>query len=383
MPPRRGGQPGLSPFSSEYEPTYAEAAPRRHFVLPGWLPAERGAVFVVTTFICLMIALAGSPGAHPGQTPTPARPTADSAAVAIVPTVAPTAVSAGIATVATGEPIATAAADVPAAAPTVAIPAEDDPRAILPRYRILSYYGHPGSAQMGILGEFELDEVTRQLRAEAEAYEAADPSRQVMPAFELIASVAQDWPGDNDTYLLFTGTDIIQQYVDYTAANGLLLILDIQIGHSNIVDEIDRVEKFLLYPHVQLAIDPEFSMPEGVVPGSQIGGIDAEDIVYAQNRLAQLTAINNLPPKVLIVHQFYEPMIRNDTILTAIPGVQLLIEFDGFGAPANKIAGYNQFIRDRPIQYGGIKLFYRQDSPLMTPADVVGLSPSPDLIIYQ
>jgi hypothetical protein len=41
------------------------------------------------------------------------------------------------------------------------------------------------------------------------------------------------------------------------------------------------------------------------------------------------------------------------------------------------------FIRDRPIEFGGIKLFYRQDDPLMTPADVVALTPSPDLIIYQ
>jgi hypothetical protein len=272
-----------------------------------------------------------------------------------------------------------------AVTPVVTQPAAaaTDPDAILPRYRILSYYGHPFNENMGILGEHSKEELLRLLQEEQAAYEAADPSRPVMPAFELIASVAQNWPADDDTYLLHTDVETIQEYVDFTAENGILLILDIQIGHSTVRAEIDKIEQWLLYPHVQLAIDPEFAMDEGVVPGTSIGGIDAADITYAQERLAKLALDNDLPPKVLIVHQFYEGMIRNSETLAPIEGVQLLIEFDGFGDPANKTVGYNMFIRDRPIEFGGIKLFYRQDDPLMTPADVVALTPSPDLIIYQ
>ena len=42
-----------------------------------------------------------------------------------------------------------------------------------------------------------------------------------------------------------------------------------------------------------------------------------------------------------------------------------------------------QFVHDRPIEFGGIKLFYKQDDPLMTPAELVALTPPPDLIIIQ
>jgi hypothetical protein len=139
----------------------------------------------------------------------------------------------------------------------------------------------------------------------------------------------------------------------------------------------------LLYPNVHLALDPEFAMAEGEVPGTSIGGIDASDVTYAQERLAKLSADNNLPPKVLVVHQFHEGMIVGSEALAPVDGVQLVIDFDGYGDPANKISGYNLFLQDRQIQFAGIKLFYKQDDPLMTPQEIVALSPPPDFVVYQ
>jgi hypothetical protein len=105
---------------------------------------------------------------------------------------------------------------------------------VLPGSRVVSFYGHPNSAQMGILGEFDLETVAAQLWEQAAAYAAADLSHPVVPALELIATVAQPLPGDDGTYLSYTGDEIIGQYSDYAAANGMLLILDLQIGHSTI-----------------------------------------------------------------------------------------------------------------------------------------------------
>jgi len=261
--------------------------------------------------------------------------------------------------------------------------ASTDPRALLPKYRILSYYGHPNSDTMGILGEYSKEDLLAKLQEEGAAYEAADPSRPVMLAFELIATVAQPYPAENDTYLTTTGDDLIQEYLDFATANNMILILDVQIGRSTVKAEIDKVEKWLLYPNVHLALDPEFAMAEGEIPGTTIGGIDASDVTYAQERLAQLATENDLPPKVLIVHQFHEEMIRGSESLAPVDGVQLVIDFDGFGDPANKVAGYNLFLQDRQIQFAGIKLFYKQDDPLMSPQDVVSLSPPPDFVVYQ
>lgn len=357
-------------------------------MLPGWIPSASILVTLLVLIVSLGIAATGGPSS-PGVNNNLAAP--DVAGAINTPTSEPAAPSPTPTEEPTPRPTAPPEGPTPTQLPGIAItpivtqPAASSthPDAILPRYRILSYYGHPFNENMGILGEYSKEELLELLREEQAAYEAADPSRPVMPAFELIASVAQNWPADNDTYLLHTDAETIQEYVDFTAENGILLILDIQIAHSTVRAEIDKIEQWLLYPHVQLAIDPEFAMDEGEIPGTSIGGIDASDITYAQERLAKLALDNDLPPKVLIVHQFYEGMIRNSETLAPVEGVQLLIEFDGFGDPANKTVGYNMFIRDRPIQFGGIKLFYRQDDPLMTPAEIVGLSPSPDLVIYQ
>ena len=60
-----------------------------------------------------------------------------------------------------------------------------------------------------------------------------------------------------------------------------------------------------------------------------------------------------------------------------------VIDADGYGAPELKIAVFNFLVRDEPLEFAGIKLFYKQDEPLMTPAEVLALTPSPDVIIYQ
>ena len=92
-----------------------------------------------------------------------------------------------------------------------------------------------------------------------------------------------------------------------------------------------------------------------------------------------MVAANGLPPKVLIVHQFREDMIKDKQTLRPVPGVQLVIDADGFGSPELKTSVYNILVRDEPVEFGGIKLFYKQDNPLLEPADVIGLNPSPDL----
>ncbi len=383
----RSGRPGPSPFSSEYR-EIAPPPPRRRLELPGWIPSASILIALLLLVVSLGIAVTGGPST-PGSNTNLTAP--EVAAGAETPTTAPVVPSPTPTEEPTPRP--TAPPEEPTPTPlsglaitpvvTQAAATSSDPDAILPRYRILSYYGHPHNDTMGILGEHSMEELLELLQEEQAAYEAADPAKPVMPAFELIVSVAQNWPADDDTYLLHTDAETIQEYVDFTAENGILLILDIQIGHSTVRAEIDKIEQWLLYPHVHLAIDPEFAMDEGEIPGTSIGGIDASDITYAQERMAKLALDNDLPPKVLIVHQFYEGMIRNSETLAPVEGVQLVIEFDGFGDPANKTAGYTQFIHDRPIEFGGIKLFYQQDDPLMTPAEITGLAPPPDLVIYQ
>ncbi len=257
--------------------------------------------------------------------------------------------------------------------------------AILPENRILSYYGFPGEPLMGILGEYPPDELLAILREEAAAYEAADPSRPVVLALEVITSIAQGWQGDDGDYLAYIGRDKLMEYIEFTKANDMLLILDMQFGRKTVQEEFEAVREFLLYPHVHLALDPEFAVDEGEVPSQVIGQIDAADVQYAMEELVALTEANNLPPKLLIVHQFVEKSITNRSDIELVPGVQFVLEVDGFGSPEAKRDTYAVITAGSPSEYYGFKLWYNPDNdyPLMTAAEVIALDPSPDLIIYQ
>ncbi|HET9661257.1 MAG TPA: hypothetical protein VFP05_13055 [Thermomicrobiales bacterium] len=254
---------------------------------------------------------------------------------------------------------------------------------LLPANRILSYYGFPTNELMGILGEHAKEDLLPLLQEQAAAYEAADPTRPVKLAYEVIASVAQRDAGADGNYLEYTDPAWIQEYIDYTAANDLLLILDMQYGRNSTEQEIDAVEEYLLYPHVHLALDPEFHVAEGEVPGEDLGQIDASDVDYALQRLAQLSADNGLPPKILIVHQFNVYSIANKDQIQEIDGVQFVLEVDGWGDPEMKQGTYDVIAGEVPFSFYGFKLWYQQDVPLMTPEEVLALVPPPDIVIYQ
>ncbi len=362
--------------------------------LPAWVPDDRAIGASIVLMLTLAIALLAGLGAR-GNLPT-LRPAAHRAASTTI--TAPTTVAqeaAPAATEAAPTPPAELAfaqgqSDEPTAEPTIPAPVVETPTpaptvdgALLPAYRVITYYGHPHDANMGIIGEYPKEEIASQLATLAADYEAADPSRPVKTAFELIATVAQRDPGPDGTYILDTDLPTLQEYVDYAAQHDMLVFLDLQIGRGTVQDEIEKVRPLLEQPHVHLALDPEFAIAPGETPGEHIGSLDASSIQYAQNYLAKLSADLGIPPKILMVHQFREDMIQNEDALAPVPGVQLVIDSDGYGEPELKTSVYDILVRDRPIEFAGIKLFYKQDHPLLTPQEILALVPSPDVIVYQ
>jgi hypothetical protein len=258
---------------------------------------------------------------------------------------------------------------------------------ILPYYRVVSYYGQPHNSSMGILGEYAVNDDLAGLQAalqeQAAEFELVDPSRPVKLAFEVIATVAQGDEMSDGSWLLSTDDPTIQRFVDYAAENDMLVILDVQIGRRGVPGELDLIRHWLEYPHVHLALDPEFAMAEGEVPGEQIGQIDAADVLYAQQFLVDLCAELGLPPKILIVHQFHYTMIKNKADVQPLPGVQLVFDMDGHGPPAMKYETYGVMNTQESIEFNGIKLFYQFDQPILSPEEVLALDPIPDVIIYQ
>jgi len=177
--------------------------------------------------------------------------------------------------------------------------------------------------------------------------------------------------------------EVINQVADWAEANDALLILDVQIGLSTVPEEVDALMPYLRRPYVHLALDPEFAIPSGHIPGQVVGTLDAAAIDGAVHTLSDLVASEHLPPKILIVHRFTDDMITNAWQISHDQNVQVITTMDGFGPPALKLAQYHAYVHDQPHQFAGVKLFYHHDVPLLAPKDVLDLDPDPDLIIYQ
>ena len=86
---------------------------------------------------------------------------------------------------------------------------------------------------------------------------AISSGRNVVPALHLIAAVAQASPQADGSYLARMDPTVIDAYVAVARERSLLLILDLQIGRGNVVDEVRKIERFLVNPRVHVAIDPE------------------------------------------------------------------------------------------------------------------------------
>lgn len=254
---------------------------------------------------------------------------------------------------------------------------------ILPRYRTLAYYGNPLSTKMGILGLQPPDSMFARLERQAAAYAAADPATPVWPALHLVAVVAQPDAGGDGMYRHRMPAYLIETVASWAEERGYLLFLDVQLGRSTIDAELDYLMPFLMRPYVHLALDPEFAMRPGQVPGDVIGSLDARHVNAAIERLAEVAEQHRLPPRMLVIHRFTRPMLTGASKIRLHPRVQVVVDMDGFGSKELKRASYRVSVRDEPVQFAGIKLFYRQDRPLLSPEEVLQLDPVPNLVIYQ
>jgi hypothetical protein len=254
-------------------------------------------------------------------------------------------------------------------------------REILPRYRVVAYYGAPQAAELGILGIGSPDAAVRKLNRQAKAY--ARKKRPVMPVLELIAVVAAAHPGEEGRYNMRQTDAVIRKYLRAARRAKALLVLDVQPGRSDFFTETTRLRKYLKEPDVGLALDPEWRVTDSEVPGQVIGKVDSRELNATTAWLDQLTERNDLPQKLLIIHQFTDDMV-DEKQLKARDNLAIVLNADGFGSPPAKISKYDLFTAQATGFHHGFKLFYKEDQPeLMSPRRVLRLKPSPDVVVYE
>jgi hypothetical protein len=256
-------------------------------------------------------------------------------------------------------------------------PLPDGSRKLFPGHRIVAYYGEAGTSSLGVLGSASADGIWPRLAHQAEAYERH--GIRVLPAYELITYVAT---GGGPKATLRESDAVIDRYARAAKRHHGLLILDIQPGHTDFLQDAKSLRRWLRLPYVGLALDPEWKLYPGEEPLEGIGHTNAAVVNRVSDWLNKLTVREHLPRKLLLLHEFTVDMVRHKQDVERRKHVAIVFNVDGFGSRAGKLAKYQRFTRHHRFPMG-LKLFYDDDVDLMPPQRVLRLHPKPVVIDYQ
>jgi len=155
--------------------------------------------------------------------------------------------------------------------PTPTVPPLELPlggRELFPRYRLAGWCGAPSARTLGELGLGNLDDKAGEMVRDVGSY--AD-GRTVLPVMELIAVVVQGSPGDSGLWRSRQPDSVVDRWLQMARDHKALLLLNIQPRRATFLDEVKAFGKYLREPDVGVALDPEWAMSPGQVPGRAYG----------------------------------------------------------------------------------------------------------------
>ncbi len=255
---------------------------------------------------------------------------------------------------------------------------------LFPGHRLVALYGHPGTPGLGVLGDQDLAASIARAREVAAEYRPLS-GVPVVPAFEIIATVAQAAPGPDGTYSYETPVSLLRPWVRAATAAGMYVVLDLQPGRANLLTQAEHYKSLLAEPDVGLALDAEWKLQPGQLPLQQIGSVSITEVNSVVRWLAALTARDHLPQKLLVLHQFRLSMISGERYLdTSHDDLAIVIHMDGQGTPSEKQQTWDAVTAAAPCRvFFGWKNFYVKDHPMLTPDETMTETPKPVMISYQ
>jgi hypothetical protein len=256
---------------------------------------------------------------------------------------------------------------------------------MFPRYRLVGFSGFPGSPALGRLGVGDLHARAAEIEDLAARYARG---RVGLPVFELIAVVVQQYPGRDGRFRVRVDDDVIADHLTAARRHRALLLLNVQPGRSTFDEEVAALGRWLREPDVGLALDPEWAIGPGQIPGRVFGRTTGAELDHVAERVSRIVREHDLPEKALVVHQLAPGIVTGWEQLQDRPGVAVIKSVDGIGTPAQKTATWRRLTRPLPgTVHPGFKVFFAEDraggSTLMTPSQVLGLQPTPEYVLYE
>jgi len=277
------------------------------------------------------------------------------------------------------KPVHAVAAAVP---PTYAY--ADGTQKLFPGNRIVALYGSPNAPRLGVLGEQPLEQAIARAKELANDYQPY-ASERMMPALEIITTVASSSPTANNDYSNELDITALQPWIEAAKAAGVYVVLDLQPGRTDFLSQAKLYEPLLREPNVGLALDPEWRLGANQLPLQQIGSVDVSEINATSVWLADITKQGELPQKLFLVHQFRNSMIGNRAQMdTSHPELAYVIQMDGNGAQPTKQSTWSAIRQSPPANVlFGWKNFYDEDHPVLSPEATMALDPKPWYVSYQ
>jgi hypothetical protein len=250
--------------------------------------------------------------------------------------------------------------------------------------RYVALYGHPLTGGLGVLGEQGPAGSVARARDVASQYEGLT-DETIVPAFEIIATVAAGGAGKDGNYSNEWDVEVLRPLVDAAAEAGIYVVLDLQSGRADFLSQAKQYQELLIEPHVGLALDPEWRLEKGEKPLQQIGSVSAAEVNETMDWLAVLTDRNDLPQKMVLLHQFRTDMITNRQDLDlGHDELAVIVQMDGDGTLGQKLDTWGALRADAPkgLKFGW-KNFYDEDEPTPSPATTFNVDPTPWWVSYQ
>ncbi len=251
--------------------------------------------------------------------------------------------------------------------------------------RYVALYGSPITSSLGLLGEQGTRATVDRAAAYAARYDDLTDDT-VVPALEIIVTVASGSAGDDGNYSQEWGSEEFVPLIEAAADAGQYVVLDFQPGRSSFLDQVRQYEDLLAYPNVGIALDPEWRLGPDELPLQQIGSVGIDEVNATVDYLADFVRERALPQKMVILHQFQLRMIEDRQDLdTSRSEVALLIHADGQGSQGAKQATWRALHEDAPEGvHWGWKNFVDEDSPMLNPRQTYAkVDPVPDFVSYQ
>ena len=226
---------------------------------------------------------------------------------------------------------------------------------------------------------------TAKLQSFADRYSS---DRGILPVLELIAVVVQAGGGADGKNRVRVLDSTVDEYLQAARQARGLLLLNIQPGHSDFLTEVRRFERYLREPDVGIALDPEWAMLPKQSPGQFYGQATADSINGVIAYLSTLVADAGLPEKALVYHEVNDYVVKGELAISPLPGVAVIKSVDGLGPKGAKLNTYHFLMRTTAQGvHAGFKLFFDEDRQnggvLMTPAQVMHLTPRPEYVMYE